>query len=200
MRYAEIKRKTKETNIRVEVNLDGKGMSSVKTPVNFFNHMLEAFSKHSLIDLKIKASGDIEVDQHHIIEDCGIVLGKTINKALKDKKGINRAGFFVYPMDEALAVVSLDFSGRSFLQYDVEFKRRFCGDFDTDVLEDFFMGLCSGSNSNIVVRMPFGRSDHHKMEAIFKAYGKASKMAVSKDKRILEYIPSTKEVIDDNNS
>jgi len=199
MRSAKIERKTKETKISVKINIDGVGKSKINTPIHFFNHMLESFSKHSLFDLELKAEGDIEVDQHHTIEDCGLLIGKVINKALEDKKGINRAGYFVFPMDEALAVVSIDISGRPYLQYEVDFKRKYCGDFDTDNLEDFFYGLCVGASSNVAVRMPYGRSDHHKLESIFKAWGKAMKMAVSTDEKLLEYIPSTKGVIDDSN-
>jgi imidazoleglycerol-phosphate dehydratase len=146
----------------------------------------------------MKAKGDLEVDQHHLVEDCGIVLGKAFKKALGDKKGINRTGYFVYPMDEALAIVAVDISGRPYLQFDVKFKRRFCGDLDTDLLEDFFQAFATGLEANIVVRMPYGRSDHHKIEAIFKALGKAMKMACSKDKRAIENIPSTKGKIGDD--
>ena len=155
----------------------------------------ESFSKHGLFDLILKAEGDLVVDQHHLIEDCGIVLGKAFEEAIGDKKGINRAGYFVYPMDEALAVVAIDFSGRPFLQFDVTFKRQFCGQMDTDLLEDFFQAFATHLNANVVVRMPFGRSDHHKMEAIFKAMGKSLKMACSKDSRTPGTIPSTKGVI-----
>ncbi len=192
MRAAKIARKTKETDIIVNLSIDGTGKYEIKTPVGFFTHMLESFAKHGLFDIKIKAGGDIEVDQHHTIEDIGIVLGQAFNKALGKKKGINRAGYFAYPMDEALAVVAVDIGGRTYLQYDAKFKERLCGSFDTDTLEDFFYGFSIGLVANIAVRMPFGRSDHHKIEAIFKAFAKAMKMACSTDKRAMESIPSTK--------
>jgi imidazoleglycerol-phosphate dehydratase len=195
MRTAIVKRETKETAISVELNIDGTGDSQIQTPIGFLSHMLEAFSKHGLFDLTLKVKGDLEVDQHHIVEDCGIVLGQAFKKALGDKKGINRAGYFVYPMDEALAVVAIDISGRPYLQFNAEFKRRFCGKLDTDLLEDFFCGFSISLGANVVVRMPYGRSDHHKIEAVFKAFGKAMKMACSTDPRAIENIPSTKGVI-----
>ena len=201
MRKAKIERKTKETEIIVDLKIEGKGRYDIKNPIGFLTHSFENFAKHGLFDIKMKAKGDLEVDQHHLVEDCGIVLGQAFKKALGNKKGINRAGYFVYPMDEALAVVAVDISGRPYLQFDAKFKRRFCGDLDTDLLEDFFQGFAIGLEANVVVRMPFGRSDHHRIEAIFKAFGKAMKMACSKDKRAKEEIPSTKGKIgnDSNN-
>ncbi|MBD3287630.1 imidazoleglycerol-phosphate dehydratase HisB [candidate division KSB1 bacterium] len=195
MRKAEIVRNTNETQISVELDLDGRGKYGIDTPVGFFNHMLESFAKHGLFDLKITARGDLEVDQHHLVEDCGIVLGQAFKKTLGDKKGINRAGYFVYPMDEALAVVAVDLGGRPYLQYDTKFARRFCGDLDTDLLEDFFHGFSVNALANVVVRMPYGRSDHHKIEAVFKAFAKSMKMACSRDPRAIEHIPSTKGMI-----
>ena len=191
MRKAKIERKTKETEITLDLKIEGSGKYDIKNPIGFLTHVIENFAKHGLFDLKMKAKGDLEVDQHHLIEDCGIVLGQAFKKALGDKKGINRAGYFVYPMDEALAVVAIDISGRPYLQFDAKFKRRFCGDLDTDLLEDFFQAFATGLAANIVVRMPFGRNDHHKIEAIFKAFGKAMKMACSKDKKAKKNIPST---------
>ncbi len=197
MRTAAIKRKTRETEIAITLNVDGGGSFEIDTSIGFFNHMIESFAKHGLFDVAVKAKGDLEVDQHHLVEDCGIVLGQVFNKALGNKKGINRAGFFVYPMDEALAVVAVDLGGRSYLQFDADFKRRFCGDFDTDLLEDFFSGFSMNLEANVVVRMPFGRSDHHKIESIFKAFGKSMKMACAMDPRMSknEDILSTKGVI-----
>lgn len=195
-RKASYERKTKETEISASVNLDGRGRHEIGTPIGFFNHMLETFSKHSLFDIRLKASGDVQVDQHHLIEDCGLVLGKAISKALKDRKGINRSGYYVYPMDEALAVVAVDMGGRPYLQYDAAFNRQFCGQMNTDLLEDFFQAFSVKLEANIAVRMPFGRSDHHKMEAIFKALGRAMRMACSQDPKESENIPSTKGVID----
>ncbi len=195
MRKAKIERKTKETQITLDLKIEGSGKYEIENPIGFLTHVLENFSKHGLFDIKMKAKGDLEVDQHHLVEDCGIVLGQAFKKALGDKKGINRAGYFVYPMDEALAVLAIDISGRPYLQFDVKFKRRFCGDLDTDLLEDFFQGFATGLSANVVVRMPYGRNDHHKIEAIFKAFGKAMKMACSKDKKAKESIPSTKGLI-----
>ena len=195
MRTAEVKRKTNETDIRVSLNLDGCGDASINTPIGLFNHLLESFCKHGLFDAEIMASGDLEVDQHHLVEDCGRVLGESFARILKDKKGINRTGFFVFPMDEALAVVAVDLGGRPFLQYDATFKRRFCGQFDTDILVDFFSGFSIGIQGNVVVRMPYGRSDHHKLEAIFKAFGKSLKMACCLEPRLAGATPSTKGVI-----
>jgi len=197
-RTAEWERKTLETSISGSLSLDGRGLYAVATPLGFLNHMLESFAKHGRFDLALKADGDISVDQHHLVEDCGLVLGKLFARALGEKQGINRVGFFVYPMDEALAVVAVDLSGRPFLQYAASFRRRFCGDLDTDLLHDFFQAFTSQLQANVVVRMPFGRSDHHKIEAVFKAFGKAMRMACSKDRRDVADIPSTKGVIDDD--
>jgi len=194
-RTAEVIRKTKETSISVRLNIDGSGKYAIKTPIGFFNHMLDAFSKHGLFDLELEASGDLEVDQHHLVEDCGIVLGQAFKQALGDKRGINRAGYFVFPMDEALAIVAADISGRPFLQYDAKFSRRECGTLDTDVLEDFFQGFASSLGANVAISIPAGRSDHHKMEALFKAFAKAMKMACSKEARAMGSLPSTKGMV-----
>lgn len=195
MRTATITRKTKETQIDIVLTLEGRGISSIKTPVGFFNHMLTAFAKHGLFNLELAAKGDMEIDQHHTIEDCGIVLGDAFRKALGDKKGVNRTGFFAFPMDEVLAIVAIDLGGRPYLQYKLPLKRRMCGELDCDVLEDFFQGFVNGLQCNVAIRVPSGRSDHHKIEAVFKAFGKAMKMACSKDARMLDDIPSTKGVL-----
>ena len=191
-RQAKIHRQTSETDIMAQLKIEGRGKYEINTPIGFFNHMLESFTKHGLFDLKLSGQGDLQVDQHHLLEDCGIVLGQCFKKALANKRGINRAGYFVYPMDEALAVVAVDISGRPFLQYEAVFERRFCGDMDSDLLEDFFQALSVNMAANLVIRMPYGRSDHHKMEAVFKALGKALKMACSLDPRAIAEIPSTK--------
>ncbi len=198
MRTTAIKRQTNETNISIHLNIDGKGEHDIQIPIGFFTHTLESFAKHGLFDITITANGDLHVDQHHLVEDCGIVLGQAFKQALGDKKGINRAGYFVYPMDEALAVVAVDIGGRPFLQFEADFKRRFCGELDTDLLEHFFQGFAMGLGANVVVRMPYGRSDHHKIEATFKAFAKAMKMACSTDPRAIENIPSTKGMIEDD--
>jgi imidazoleglycerol-phosphate dehydratase len=195
MRTAKINRITSETQITASVNLDGTGKSRISTPIGFLNHMLVLFSRHSLVDIMLDAKGDVEVDQHHTVEDMGIALGKAICQALGDKKGISRSGYFVYPMDEALAVVAVDFGGRPYIKFKAKFRRRICGDFDTDLLEDFFKGFADNCQCNLHIIMPYGRNDHHKIEAIFKAFAKAMRMAVSKDPRIKGKIPSTKGVI-----
>lgn len=195
MRNARINRKTKETQIEAILNIDGKGKFKIETPIGFLTHMFESFSKHGLFDLELKANGDINVDQHHLIEDCGIVLGQIFNQALGNKKGINRAGYFVYPMDDSLAVVAIDIGGRPYSKFDAKFKRRFCGELDTDLLEEFFKAFSVNLGANVVVQMPFGKDDHHKIEAIFKAFAKSMKMACSKDPRAIEDIPSTKGTI-----
>ncbi|MGQ9560134.1 MAG: imidazoleglycerol-phosphate dehydratase HisB [Candidatus Oleimicrobiaceae bacterium] len=196
-RSARVTRRTKETDILVELTIDGQGQAEISSPIGLLTHMLETFAKHGLFDLVLKAQGDLHVDQHHLLEDCGLVLGKAFAQGLGDKRGINRAGYFVYPMDEALAVVAVDIGGRPYLQYDAHFTRQFCGDLDSDLLEDFFYAFAVQLGANVVVRMPYGRSDHHKMEAIFKAFGKAMSMACQLNPRAVGQLPSTKGVIDD---
>ena len=192
MRTAKIFRKTNETEIAAFINIDGKGKSKIKTPIGFFTHMLNSFAKHGLFDIELNAKGDLEVDQHHTVEDTGIVLGQAFKKALGNKKGINRAGYFIFPMDESLAIAALDISGRSYLKFDAKFRRRFCGELDTDLIEDFFYGFSAGLGANISVAVKYGRSDHHKIEALFKAFAKSMKTACSKNRRALKEIPSTK--------
>ena len=196
-RQAEYTRKTKETEIEAVLTIEGTGCAEIGTPIGFFNHLLETFTKHGRFDLQISAEGDLQVDQHHLIEDCGLVLGTIFSEALGDRGGIDRAGYFVFPMDEALAVAAVDLNGRPYLQYDVSFRRRMCGDMDTDLMESFFQALATGLQANLVMRMPFGRNDHHKLEAAFKALGKALSMACVRGGDP-ESIPSTKGVIDDN--
>lgn len=195
-RRARFKRKTTETEISVAVFLDGSGRGRISTPFKFLDHMLSSLARHGRFDLDLKARGDVEVDGHHLVEDCGLVLGRTFDLALGDRKGINRAGFFVFPMDEALAVAAVDIGGRPVLQYEAEFRRRFCGDLDTDLLPDFFQAFAAGLAANVVVRMPYGRSDHHRAEAAFKAFGRALRMACSLDPRDRDGVPSTKGSID----
>ncbi len=192
---ATISRKTKETDISIQLNLDGSRQYAIKTPIGFLNHMLESFAKHGLFDLTLSASGDLQVDQHHLVEDCGLALGEAFKQALGDKKGINRAGYFVYPMDEALAIVALDFGGRTYLQFEAKFKERLCGELDTGVVEDFFQGFAQGAACTAAVSIPKGRSDHHMLEAAFKGFAKAAKMACSTDARAMGSLPSTKGVI-----
>ena len=195
MRKALINRKTKETEIKIDLNIDGKGKSESSTSIPFLDHLLENFAKHGLFDLKIKAKGDIEIDQHHTVEDIGICLGEAFKKALGDKKGINRAGYFVFPLDESLSVVSLDLSGRSYLNFDCKFKRAKIGDLDSDLIEEFFWGFVRHMEATIHIKALYGKNDHHKAESLFKAFGKSMKTACSKDKRIMKELPSTKGLI-----
>ncbi|MFH1565115.1 MAG: imidazoleglycerol-phosphate dehydratase HisB [bacterium] len=186
-----IKRKTTETDIAITALLEGTGKYQIDTGINFFNHMLELFSKHSLIDLKIIAKGDIKVDEHHTIEDIGICLGQALKKALGDKKGIQRYGFLL-PMDESLVQVAIDLGGRSYLVWNAEFKREKIGDMPTELFEDFFKTLADNLEANIHINLKYGRNEHHMAEAIFKAFARAMRFAVSKDRRAKNLLPTTK--------
>ena len=195
MRTAKVDRKTKETDINVTINLDGEGKYTIDTSIPFLDHMLSLMCKHGLFDLKIKAKGDIDVDYHHTVEDIGIVLGKAIKQALVDMKGISRFGQASVPMDEALASVTLDISGRPYLVYKVEFpKKSKIKNFDPDLIEDFLQAFVSNSSITLHVESLYGRNTHHIIEAIFKALGRALKQAVTIDPRI-KGIPSTKKVL-----
>lgn len=192
MRKSGIERKTKETDIRVELNLDGKGSHSIDTSIPFLDHMLSLMSKHGLLDLSIKAKGDIDIDDHHTVEDTGIVFGKAVRQALGDMKGITRYGQSSVPMDESLASVCIDVSGRPFLVYKVDFpKKSRLKDFDPDLIEDFFHAFVSSSGITLHVGVPYGRNTHHIIEAIFKAFGRALRQATGIDPRV-KGIPSTK--------
>ncbi len=195
-RKSTVERKTRETNIQISVNLDGSGKYNIKTPISFFTHMLESFSKHGLFDINAKINGDIEIDQHHTIEDTGIALGNAFKKSLGSIKGINRSGFFAFPMDDALSLVAVDISGRPYVSFNAKFKRRTCGDLDTDLVQHFFESFASGLGANITVNVAQGRLDHHMIESLFKAFAKAMKMAVSKDPKAKNMIPSTKGLIE----
>lgn len=192
MRKATIERNTSETQISMTLNIDGSGKSQIETPVGFLTHMLDAFAKHGIFDLTAKVNGDMHVDAHHTIEDTGIVLGEVLKAALGDKRGIKRAGFWMYPMDEALASVALDLSGRPFLVWDVDFSTPAIGDFPTELFEDFFLGFTTALATNVHVKVVYGRSDHHKIEAVFKALAKSLKTACEIEPRIKNDIPSTK--------
>lgn len=194
-RKAFFKRKTKETDIEISLNIDGKGKAEISTGVPFANHLLDNFNRHGLFDMKLKARGDIEIDQHHTVEDVGISLGEAFLTALGDKKGINRAGYFVFPLDEALSVVSVDISGRPYLNFDCKFQKEKIGDLDSDLIKEFFWGFARGLKATVHIKALYGENDHHKAESIFKAFGKAMKTACSKDKRILKELPSTKGLI-----
>ncbi|MFH1546693.1 MAG: imidazoleglycerol-phosphate dehydratase HisB [Patescibacteria group bacterium] len=194
MRKVSISRKTRETEISVDLNLDGKGSAKIDTPIGFLNHMLEALAKHASFDLKIKASGDLEVDQHHLLEDLGIALGEAVSKALKSKRGIMRAGSnsFAFPMDETLALAAIDLSGRVKLVWKVKFSEKEVGDLKTNVIEDFFEGFANGAKANIYLETKNSRSAHHQVEALFKAFARSLRMAVEIDSRNSKRIPSTK--------
>ena len=193
MRIASLNRETKETKIDVNVNLDGNGLSNIKTDIGFFNHMLDLLSFHSLIDLDIKASGDTDVCDHHLIEDTGILIGKALLQALGDKKGINRYGTFFMPMDETLAMVSLDISGRAYLHFDANFKRESIGDFSTEMVVEFFRAIAMNSGLTLHIKVLYGENDHHKIEAIFKAFGRVLKEAIKIENG--DKIPSSKGVL-----
>ncbi len=194
-RNASLHRKTKETDIKIALNIDGKGKTDISTPIPFLNHLLDNFARHGLFDLKIKARGDIEIDQHHTVEDIGICLGEVFKKALGDKKGINRTGYFVFPLDEAVSVVAVDISGRAFLNFDCKFKKAKIGDLDSDLIKEFFWGFVRHLEATLHIRVLYGENEHHKAESIFKAFGKAMKVSCSKEKRILKELPSTKGLI-----
>lgn len=192
-RLAVIKRATKETNIELELNLDGTGKADIKTDIGFFTHMLDLFSFHSGIDLNIKAKGDIEVCDHHLVEDVGIAIGRAIKEALGDKKGINRYGTFFLPMDETLAMVSLDISGRGFLHFEAEFKRESINGFSTEMVKEFFRAVAINSEITLHCRILYGENDHHKIEALFKAFGRALREGIKISNG--DILPSTKGVI-----
>jgi imidazoleglycerol-phosphate dehydratase len=192
VRKSSIERNTKETRISASLKIEGLGRYNISTGIRFFDHMLELFSKHGGFDLTIKADGDLDVDQHHTVEDVGIVLGELFAKALGDKKGINRAGYFVQTMDETLAVAALDLGGRPALVYKDRVKTRLVGDLQTELVHDFFDGFVNKAGANVHVKVLYGRSNHHKIEAVFKCFARAMKYACSKDARLKDQLPSTK--------
>lgn len=193
-RTAELTRNTRETQIAASLNLDGVGDASINTGVGFFDHMLDLLARHSLIDLKVAATGDLHIDSHHTVEDVGIVLGQLLEKALADKKGIYRYGWAIVPMDESLAQVAIDLSGRPAFVFDACFSHAPIGQFDTELVEEFFKALATSARMNLHIKAPYGSNNHHIAEAIFKATAKALRQAVSHDPRN-PGIPSTKGVI-----
>jgi len=190
-RAAQIKRDTNETQITVRLELDGTGKSSLDTGIRFFDHMLDGFARHGLFDLEVVCHGDTDVDCHHSIEDTGIVLGSAVKEAVGDKKGIRRYGYFILPMDEALVLCALDLSGRPYFVYDAQFFGDRCGEMDTQMAREFFYAVSYAAGMNLHIKVLYGENDHHIMEAMFKAFGKALDMAVSLDERITDVI-STK--------
>ncbi len=191
-RIGVVERTTTETQIALVLNLDGRGQYTVSTGIRFFDHMLELFTRHGGFDLTLKCTGDLDVDQHHTVEDVGIALGEAFDKALGDKKGILRAGYFVMAMDETLAVAAVDLSGRVSYVVDDQVNAPLVGDLQTELLPDFFDGFARGAKCNVHVKTMYGRSNHHKIEAIFKAFARALRGATSRDERMKDLLPSTK--------
>jgi imidazoleglycerol-phosphate dehydratase len=191
-RSAEIIRNTTETKIELHLTLDGTGQYKVKTGIRFFDHMLELFTRHGGFDLDLTCNGDLDVDQHHTVEDVGIALGEAFDRALGDKRGINRAGYFLMPMDETLAIAAVDLSGRAAYVVETKVRTRLVGDLQTELVTDFFEGFARGARANVHVKTMYGRSNHHKIEAIFKAFARAMRVACSRDERLAEMLPSTK--------
>jgi imidazoleglycerol-phosphate dehydratase len=192
---SQVSRKTNETDIDISLKINGIGARAIDTPVGFLNHMLDLFSKHGLFDLNIKATGDMFIDEHHTVEDIGIVLGQAFYKAIGDKKGVNRYGFFILPMDEALATVAIDFAGRYSFTFNCSFNREKINDLSTELIYDFWDGFAQNAKVNLYIKVENGRNDHHKAEAIFKAVAKAIRMACEIDRRASLTVPSTKGVL-----
>ena len=187
-----IHRRTTETEIRLALTLEGKGRYKVRTGIRFLDHMLELFARHGAFDVRIATTGDLDVDQHHTVEDLGIALGEAVAKALGDRRGINRAGYFVMPMDETLAVAAIDLGGRPHAVVDLRVRVGRVGDLQTELVHDFFEGFALGARANVHMKVMYGRSSHHKIEAIFKAFARALRVACAKDRRLAKTLPSTK--------
>jgi imidazoleglycerol-phosphate dehydratase len=192
VRRAVIDRRTTETHIALTLTLEGQGRYQVRTGIRFLDHMLELFTRHGGFNLKVDATGDLDVDQHHTVEDLGIALGEAVSQAVGNRKGINRAGYFVMPMDETLAVAAIDLGGRPHAVVDLKVKVLKVGDLQTELVQDFFEGFAIGARANVHVKVLYGRSSHHHIEAVFKAFARALRVAVAKDKRLAKMLPSTK--------
>jgi imidazoleglycerol-phosphate dehydratase len=192
MRKAVLDRITKETSIRIRLKIEGRGRHKVLTGIRFFDHMLELFAHHGGFDLQLSAIGDLDVDQHHTVEDVGIALGKAFAQALGNKRGILRAGYFVMPMDETLGLATVDFSGRAAAVVDTKVRVRVVGDLQSELVHDFFEGFARGAQANVHARILYGRSNHHKIEALFKAFARALRAACWRDKQMARLLPSTK--------
>src|SRR6201997_3230857 len=192
MRRASVHRVTKETDILIRLNLDGRGRADISTGIRFLDHMLDLVARHGAMDLEVAAKGDLDVDQHHTVEDVGITLGEAVQKALGSKRGILRAGYFLMPMDETLAAAAIDLSGRPYCVVDAKISAARVGDFQNELLEDFFQGFAQAARANVHLRVLYGRSAHHQIEAIFKAFARALRFAVARDKRLRSVLPSTK--------
>jgi imidazoleglycerol-phosphate dehydratase len=192
VRRAVVDRQTKETQILVKLGLEGRGRYAVRTGIRFLDHMLELVARHGAFDLRIDARGDLDVDQHHTVEDLGIALGEAVSKAIGTRRGINRAGYFVMPMDETLAVAAVDLGGRPHAVVDLKVRVARVGDLQTELVHDFFDGFALGARANVHVKVLYGRSSHHHVEAVFKAFARALRVACSKDRRLARMLPSTK--------
>jgi imidazoleglycerol-phosphate dehydratase len=192
MRRAVIDRRTTETAIALRLTLEGQGRYAVRSGIRFLDHMLELVARHGAFDLRIDARGDLDVDQHHTVEDLGIALGEAVSKALGARRGINRAGYFVMPMDETLAVAAIDLGGRPHTVVDLQVRAARVGDLQTELVHDFFEGFAIGARANVHLKVLYGRSSHHKIEAAFKAFGRALRVACARDKRLAKMLPSTK--------
>jgi imidazoleglycerol-phosphate dehydratase len=192
VRKASLHRKTAETDIEITLSIEGRGKYDVSTGIRFLDHMLELFARHGGFDLKLKAVGDLDVDQHHTVEDVGISLGEIFDRALGDRRGILRAGYFVMPMDETLGLAAVDFGGRSAAVVDTKVKAAKVGDLQVELIDDFFEGFARGARANVHARVLYGRSSHHKIEAVFKAFARALRVACSRDRRLARMLPSTK--------
>jgi imidazoleglycerol-phosphate dehydratase len=195
MRRAVVDRRTKETAIALAITLDGRGRYRVRTGIRFLDHMLELVARHGALDLTIDATGDLDVDQHHTVEDLGIALGEGISRALGNRRGINRAGYFVMPMDETLAVAAVDLGGRPHAVIDLKVRAARVGDLQTELVADFFEGFAIGARANVHVKVMYGRSSHHQIEAVFKAFARALRVACAKDRRLARMLPSTKGIL-----
>jgi imidazoleglycerol-phosphate dehydratase len=191
-RIAEIDRKTAETQIVLKLTIDGAGRYKISTGIRFLDHMLELFTRHGAFDLDLTCKGDLDVDQHHTVEDIGIALGEAFDRALADKKGIMRAGYFLMPMDETLSIAAIDLSGRVESVIDTKVKTRLVGDLQSELVEDFFEGFARGARANVHLKTMYGRSNHHKVEALFKAFARALRFACTRDQQLGDMLPSTK--------
>ena len=192
MRKASLHRATAETDIQLDLTIEGRGRYQVRTGIRFLDHMLELFARHGAFDLKLQAKGDLDVDQHHTVEDVGIVLGEAFHHALGDKRGIMRAGYFLMPMDETLGLAAVDFSGRAAAVVNTRVSARLVGDLQSELVTDFFEGFARGARANVHLKTLYGRSNHHKIEALFKAFARALRVACSRDKQLARMLPSTK--------
>lgn len=195
MRRTTLKRHTRETRIDLRLVLEGRGRYAVTTGIRFFDHMLELVARHGAFDLDITAAGDLDVDQHHTVEDVGIALGEAVAGALGSRRGINRAGYFVMPMDETLAVAAIDLGGRPHAVVRTGVRTRLVGDLQSELVTDFFEGFAQGARANVHVKVLYGRSSHHRIEACFKAFGRALRVACARDRRLARVLPSTKELL-----